>query len=990
MSINIIILNQQENFIKALDSTQFKIEEVLSKNDVDKINVEYYSTNLESEEDFFTIGNKIFIYSGKEGDKKVGKLYVINTKVKVDYFADHTLKFTAEEVLIELANARNILRTEIKNAAGEQRFNLYLTSKSNIRYYLNLIFGDYYAPPASDDFIELPADHAIIPLKASQNRLKLLREIEKQTKNLFKTNYYLIENNVIHREFHFIRKENIGKDHIPLLDFNYNLEDIEYTKDESEVFTGAAPSIDFDNSGDSQLKKSEENLLLDSWLTLDIKKGQEYPVIFEDIKKELYPASDEATIEHNVIFWRRTPKDPSYSLWRYPLEYYGYSLNPENPHLNDPDYAKDRVGQIVKPAKIGIYTYINKNGTRNQTIEVTQDDVGTLDTYFIGVGKGFLPVNIKDMHFTRSVDKTIAKFNKQKNHTYIVDPNERLIDYSTIRARPDLTTVPRGVDPELEEDEMSIVHLSEEEEGEGEAEEDVYYTYHTPKILDVNTKGLTPIEIYDELCRELEKHLVVEEKIEAKAVNVNTQMNKLFKKNIKLYDKFYVKLPDNTVKKTYVANIKKQFNDNFQHEVTFEPIELITHSTKKEAHFDIPNISAYLNTQSTFKGYLYEYVEVEDGDYTKIQKVPIANRVINVSITSPEVVTSTSTTERIHKKKKKKPKKKGRRRGRKKKPKFWKNGLDPDKKYLFVIAKSKLGKTKGKWLQALAKNRCPSCDKENLKLTKKGNIYCKSCKKLWTIDTFSEFLYKKRSTRNSARLLLANKLKIKESDLLKTDVVEKTHKQVEKYRNVKTNSKGYFSMKHKMTNWKREYSVTFTFLGDDVYNETSYTTKFKVNKNKPKPKRTYGKIYTVPHKKGVNYSRVVTKTIQNKALAIAKGKKGLTAAKALAKWVSKNIKYYNYRNFKYYPGTVLKNERGNCCGKTELFLQMCEAVGVMENHDCYFYHVPGHVYAKIDNTLVDVCCKKNPWGHYVKGYGKTPVKKRGVTKYPYLPFERSY
>lgn len=97
-------------------------------------------------------------------------------------------------------------------------------------------------------------------------------------------------------------------------------------------------------------------------------------------------------------------------------------------------------------------------------------------------------------------------------------------------------------------------------------------------------------------------------------------------------------------------------------------------------------------------------MEVEDGDYIKIQKVPISNRIVNVKITSPEVVTSTSTTERIHKEKKKKPKKKRRRRrGRKKEPKFWKFGLDPDKKYVFAIAKSRLGKTKGKWIKLLAK-----------------------------------------------------------------------------------------------------------------------------------------------------------------------------------------------------------------------------------------------------------------------------------------------
>ena len=1010
--MNVILLDQKEHLIKILNNNQFKIEETISKDNADKITVEYYSTSTEEEKDFFKIGNKIFIYTETEGNKKKGKLYVINTKIQVDYFANHTIKFNAEEVLIELANARNILRTEIKDETGKKVSNLNLTTKSKIRHYFNQIFSDYYALPESDDLIELPAHHTIIPLQASQNRLKLLREIEKQTKNTFRTNYYLIDTNVIHREVHFIRKENVGTERKVLLDFNYNLDDIEYVKDESKVFTGAAPSIDSE-----ELTISEENLLLNSWNDLTVKKGQNMPVNFEKINNEPYPTSNESDATA-TNFWRRTPKDPTYSLHPAPLKHGGV-IDPADvaDSLNSKTFAKNNKGKIFKPKQTAIYTYVNKNGTKNATVDVEEDDVSQPDTYFVGVGKGFLPVNIKEMHFIQSVDKTTARFSKQKNHTYITNNNNKLIDYQTIRARPDLDTIPRGVDPETEEDEMGVVLLSEEEEeeGEGEPEEDTYYSYHTPKIMDVNTKGLTAIEIYDELSRELEKHLIAEEKIEAKAENVNSQMDKIFKKNIQLYDKFFVKLPDGNIKKTYVSGIKKAINENNQNYISLEPVELITHSEKRDAHFDIPNISGYLNSQTTFKGYLYEYVEVEEGDYIKIQKVPIANRIVNVKIISPEVVTSTSTTERIHKKKKKKPKKKRRRRrGRKAKPKFWKFGLDPDKKYVFSIAKSRLGKTKGKWIKLLAKNKCPSCEKEKLAFyyqkSKKvknpynkktvtlpdsprhGLIYCHSCKKSWSIDTFNDFLYKKTSNRNAAKSLKNNSLKIKESDLLKTTTVEKTHKAVEKYRNLQTNSKGYFSMKHKLTKYKRSYTVEFKFLGDATYNEATYETSFYVKKNKPKAKAKgrRGKAYTVPHKKGVWYSTAVTKTIQNKALSIVKGKKGLSAAKALANWVHNNIKYKRYNNFKWSPSKVLSEGLGNCCGKTELFLQMCEAVGVMEDHDCYFYHVPGHVYAKIDNTLVDVTCKKNPWGHYIKRYGKTPVKKKGVTKYPSLPFERSY
>ena len=141
-----------------------------------------------------------------------------------------------------------------------------------------------------------------------------------------------------------------------------------------------------------------------------------------------------------------------------------------------------------------------------------------------------------------------------------------------------------------------------------------------------------------------------------------------------------------------------------------------------------------------------------------------------------------------------------------------------------------------------------------------------------------------------------------------------------------------------------------------------------------------------------DYTGEITTPIKKLAKSIVGDSKDIVAAKKLAKWVSKNIKHETAPGFYQSPEVTLKRKIGNCCSKTDLFLQMCVAVGVNKKHKLYYVHVgtmkfhKRHFFAMIDNTVVDVDGPKNPWGH--ANIGKNKVYQ--ITEYPYLPLPRKY
>ena len=147
----------------------------------------------------------------------------------------------------------------------------------------------------------------------------------------------------------------------------------------------------------------------------------------------------------------------------------------------------------------------------------------------------------------------------------------------------------------------------------------------------------------------------------------------------------------------------------------------------------------------------------------------------------------------------------------------------------------------------------------------------------------------------------------------------------------------------------------------------------------------------VPLKKSTSVK--VSSKIKKLAKSIVGKSKGIKAAKKLAKWVNKRIKHETKKGFYQSPTKTLKRKRGNCCCKSELFLQMCHAIGLAKKHKLCFVHVGftkfkyRHFFTLIDNVCVDVDNGfKDPWGH--GGFKNRNVY--AVTKYPTLPLKKKY
>lgn len=77
----------------------------------------------------------------------------------------------------------------------------------------------------------------------------------------------------------------IGHVHEEVLDFGFNLENIEFNVDETDTYTAISPLITLsDSSGDSkQLSRSDLDTIINRWLNLEVSKGQVVPMIVEKV-----------------------------------------------------------------------------------------------------------------------------------------------------------------------------------------------------------------------------------------------------------------------------------------------------------------------------------------------------------------------------------------------------------------------------------------------------------------------------------------------------------------------------------------------------------------------------------------------------------------------------------------------------------------------------------------------------------------------------------
>ena len=235
MTLTIVVLDQEEQFLKNLLPDACQLEETIEEGGLRTLKLTYTFDDFLEDKELFHIGNKIWV----QGDENLSDcLYVINTSVKEDIYKDNSIEVELEEVLVELNYAPLFSQTELTTANG---FNVSTTNgKQEVTVDWNAInywFGAYFNIGVVQDCISEYAQK--ISLTGTMTRMNLLRQVEEETGNVFVTRYEKdLWNNTIHRYLDFLNPINVSKDWEFNLEYEFVTEDpITHIYDENDNLT---------------------------------------------------------------------------------------------------------------------------------------------------------------------------------------------------------------------------------------------------------------------------------------------------------------------------------------------------------------------------------------------------------------------------------------------------------------------------------------------------------------------------------------------------------------------------------------------------------------------------------------------------------------------------------------------------------------------------------------------------------------------------------
>lgn len=1036
MTLTAILLDELENYITYLDSDRASFEETQEAAGVATLSVQYY-LNEEESSDLFRLGYKLWI----QGDNNLKDcLYVLNTKVSED-IDEHYVEFEAEEILVELNYAPPASQTDINSSNFDM-------SSSNIivnRKALEFWFGKYFNIGTVQEC--LSQSMSKITFTGSVSLMTLLRYIESETGNRFITQYEKdAATNIIHRYLNFLNptNQNVGwsfktyytfpveeeaaSSEAPVGAYDSTDDETEYEEDTNEIILSTLPALNPRKTYISFF--DEDNVEINHWLLSDVGvtgeeqelgilvshvyDGSEYRINCQ-INSRVWSADEEEyiTIEGDVdsiantenilpsrfimVIFNPTAEITYYQHTIIPILSrthtsildLGYNVEDINVEIDETDTFKAAAPLIeantdeYTTAQIKTITNnwknlsINKGDTIPMIIEKITDSASSKSS---SVSSNYWSRCINNKanegyEYWHGTAYWSAPFSKSSGDMWIEDETTSSIKYADIHMLPEM---------------------------------DRKETY--PKTDFINTSEENVYEIYNNLALHLKEIRYPEIKVETEVANLKDgRFN-----DYSIWDKVYVKLPDNTdlitanvaktVKKAHEMNENKIELDNYSINTKYIPKE--TYFTGSNISYTYPSkktMTLYLKDKTTdaaIGGKLVSLAVYQIGDnnsqtyktsfnaatdtngcieYTTgfepseyvvqatfggddTYEASTEEYHINVggTITIPETPEksakkTTNKTTKSNKKSKKKTK-------TVKVKRYWtRYGLSPDKKHKYICAigrpsaageKDKYGY---KFYKTVFYNKCAACGKASL---------------YWSI------FWAGNESANWGKFPATN-------------------------RQEGGSAEGHIFC----ANCDADYSV----FGKS---HDAYSHRLKVYKKPEKISKTKayklkkGKLYydtitkTVKQKKNSttkNYTPIasINKSVREKAKSVAKGKTGRAAAKLIANWVQSHIKYDYYYDFKHSASSVLKRGKANCCDQARLMLEMCDAVGVSQKYKLQYVYVccgrnrdgsiSGHVFGQIGDKYADPCrstYRGQAWGHYLTSYGRVNKK----TSYPTRPF----
>lgn len=943
--MNVIVLNNQEEFLQFLDPELCTLVETHEKGGLRTLSLDYKFQDLHEDKQLFKIGNKVWV----SGDANLTDcLYVINTPVETNVYAENSFSMELEEVMVELNYAPIFSQTDLTSDNG---FSLTTTNGEQsvtINWNaLNYWFGDYYNIGVVQKCLNEAYNR--VPLSGTMTLMSLLRYIEEETGNIFVTRYEKDPiTNVIHRYLDFLNPINVSKD----WELNIEYDFVQGVEDTGVYDENDDPSTDEDEYADTE---STDDLvdftpLGTAWTNID-PTNVEFRITDKD-----YNLLD----ADGLIYTTDSTADPL--LW-------------DSEDIN----FDDDVDNVV----------ITLNSVSNVVGLICNEKsfvVPASEECGVSYGNGYLDLEEID-------DPTVTYNCSIPDDSYftIYDTvNERTI-YSTCINR-------------------EIGHTHEEVLDFGfnlenvifETDESDTFTAIAPLLTLDDMDGLTKTDLGIIIDRwkniaitKGETVPMIVEKIDVQAASLSAAKSSLgtysrtnyWHRPQKPNDQIDTQTASNSLWEFYrgtaywKAPFSKEAGEMF---VSLDQDGGIEYTSinprpdwREERTIRRPKIGNIETTaDNTFVIYNEVCMKLKD------KMTPAFNITVDVANLRNKRFNDYQLHDKVYVKL-------------------------PDYQELVTARVSKTVKE----AHDIAKNTI-ALDNYSVNAIKnvQCRTYIDASNtsfkypntkdltvRLINEDYDSGDEYSVQYPANKLISFVLYKVENDSSTLTKTSYTKLT------------DAYGYATINMKYD--PGDYELEIQFGGDEEYEETSIIVEVNVSGTKETVKATNTKTKSKPVKNTTTKKKTTTKeTVSNKAkkvtstktrtsaytqpsdlkkkaLSIVGDSTGLDAAKKIAKWcgTKKNFKYANYANFQRKAAKAYKMKSANCCDSTRLMLSMMDAVGCNEKLKLQYVHChnssahKGHVFAKITTRstgkyrYVDPCCKlengRNPWGNHLKGYG---------------------
>lgn len=1010
MVLTVIVLDQDEKFIQYLDDDNLEIVEKNERSGVRTLSLEYILSEDEDSSLLFKGGNKIWV----QGDEHLADcLYVINPQVEKQY-DENRIILDVEEVLVELNFVPYFSQTDLtaKNGFTLTTINGQLNVKVNYDA-LYFWFGDYFNIGIVQDCLSEYLQR--INVQGTMSLMSLLRYIEEETSNFFRTRYEKDPvTNVIHRYLDFLNPSNANKN----WELNINIDipndtssdgifdenddptdeddekDDDDTVDEYDVPEDYSPGFDVDIT-DWALRIVDENdvLIQDAegtnlyWSASQMGLNQvvdDCALCVKYVNNQLRISINDKsyaaiTSTDNVggkaIGFTIVANDPSQST---------NALLPNHSKIQLIDSTSDRIfyQQTVSPGLGDVHDEILDLGynVENISFEVDESETYTaispvfsntegsesltrtqINTILnnwrnLSVNKGdVIPMIVQKITNTGTISGTSVP-----NGNYFARP---LKPNDNTSSSPATYEYWRGTaywkapfDKVAGEDFLQDTSITDVEYQSISGKKDFTdgrAIFATPKIGPVETSEEDKYAIYNVVAMKLKDKRVPNIKV---TVDISNYYNKQYN-NYQIHDKVYIKIPGfEEIITAVVSKTSKNPHDISDNSVELTNYSINTKVAPKETIITGSNISfKYPNKGNLELTLSDEEDNVVSGKLITCSLYKVADGTSTLTKTTYNRVTNSQGKIILT------------------------LGYDPgnyeieakfggDEEYessssVFVINVS------GKKVVNQKKKKVTNkkIDAKAKKTTKKKKV-----KKLY---------WSKYGINPDKNLIFAIGLPTHPKELSTYG---------NKYRGVIFSRKcpvcgstrlywgwkfgTYFRNKRVDSAHSKEGMImcekcesTFSIFGRQ--NDTSspkHLKKIKEGKASVKDAQTlkngkyvYEQITIENKKKKVTSKKErvvknnnIPKSVSNMALKIVKDSTGYTAAKKIAKWVGSNIKYEGKNNFYQSTKTTLARRRGNCCCQSELMLQMMDAAGCTEHFTFVWCHTVGNGGGHVFTRLV--------------------------------------